>query len=90
MSEDRDFLLKPISRPIHSLAAEICSKHDVTLAQLQSPIRMKHIVRARWELMYRANREIGATLPRIGHFLNRDHTTVLHGIRRHVAHLETV
>lgn len=85
MSEGRDYLLKPTGRPIHAIAIEVCEKHGVTLAELQSPLRFKPIVRARWELMARAYSETGASFPVIGRFLNRDHTTVMHGVLKHRA-----
>jgi hypothetical protein len=50
---------------------------------LSSDYRNRHIVRLRQKAMYRMHRELGWSLPRIGRMLNRDHTTVLHGVRRH-------
>ncbi|UOF80839.1 dnaA [Caudoviricetes sp.] len=32
--------------------------------------------------MYHALREAGFSLPQIGAFFGRDHTTILHGLRR--------
>lgn len=87
MSECRDFLLKPTGRPIHAVAIEACENHQITMAQLLSSARSAYIVRARQEVMYRAYRELGASLPVIGHFLHRDHTTVLHGVRAHAERL---
>lgn len=90
MTPDRDYLLKPTGRPIHAIAIEVCEKHHVTLAELQSPLRYKPIVRARWELMARAYSETGASFPAIGRFLNRDHTTVMHGVLKHKAEAERI
>lgn len=87
MSEDRDYLLKPTGRPIHAVAIEACERHQISMAQLLSSARSAYIVRARQEVMYRAHHELGVSLPVIGHFLHRDHTTVLHGVRAHAERL---
>lgn len=48
-------------------------------------IRSKHVTPARYEAAYRMVHELGMSLPATGRRLNRDHTTILHAISRHVA-----
>lgn len=65
-------------------AAEIAAKHDLTLGELLSRSRARHIARPRQELMWRMYVAGRASLPRIGQLLGGfDHTTVLHGVREH-------
>lgn len=49
--------------------------------QLKQDWRDKPLVHARWAFMAAMNRR-GASLGRIGRILNRDHTTVMYGIRQ--------
>jgi hypothetical protein len=51
-----------------------------TLKELRGSSRSSPLVRARWECFARCRAE-GYSMPAIGKFFNRDHTTVLHGLR---------
>ena len=63
---------------------DICERHDVSLASLQSKQRHKHIIPARFEACYRLRNEAGLSWSRIGKILGgRDHSTVIHGARMH-------
>lgn len=44
--------------------------------------RTKNIVRCRQMAMYAARKLTNMTLPQIGRLLNRDHTTIIHGIEK--------
>lgn len=67
-----------------AIAKEVADKHGVRVADILSPRRDAPTVRARHEAMWRCRNETTYSLPQIGKFLgNRDHTTVLHGIRKH-------
>lgn len=80
----RDYLLANARPSMHGIFEAVCAKHQVQLKDLQCEQRHRSLVIARQEAMYRAHREGGYSLPRIGRALgNRDHTTVLHGVRRH-------
>jgi len=71
------------------IVSVVASKHGVTEPEIYSARRYKRIVHARQEIMYEIAKRKGWSLPRIGSFLGgRDHTTVLHGIRRHSRILE--
>lgn len=66
------------------IAIEVGKKHDVTLSELLSPQRGQRVVIARHECFWRCKKETNLSLPQIGRrFGGRDHTTVLHGIRKH-------
>lgn len=73
-----------VKRPsLADIARDVCKKHSITLSTLKSDRRDGEIVPIRHEFMYRASTEVAASLTRIGKFVRRDHTTVLHGIRKH-------
>jgi hypothetical protein len=69
---------------------EVAVKHGIRLEDLRSPIRIKRFVLARHEAMWEIKRQRpGLSLPQIGRlFGNRDHTTVLHAIRKHQERLD--
>ena len=67
---------------------EVCMKHRVTKAELVGPQRSVGLVAARHEAMYRMKKETTMSLPAIGRKLgDRDHTTILHGVRKYEAKL---
>jgi len=65
------------------LMLEICEKHFLSPVEILSNRRTGPIVTARQELMYRLRMETTWSLPQIGRFLDKDHTTILHGVRAH-------
>jgi hypothetical protein len=67
------------------IAEQSAAKHHVTLLDLRSARRDQAVVKARHEAFWRCRNETTLSLPEIGRrFGGRDHTTVLHGIRKHV------
>lgn len=68
---------------ILSIAQEVAKKHNVSLREMRGPRRHKYLVAARQEAMLRAYRECHRSLPVVGRFFgNRDHSTVLHAVRK--------
>lgn len=64
---------------------EICGKHHISKAALLGPLRYKPICAARHEAAFRLIVELGYSYPRAGRMLgDRDHTTILNSVRRHV------
>lgn len=63
------------------IASEVSQVSGVSLEEMQGRDRRKHIVAAR-QVCYWQARKSGHSLPEIGRFFNRDHTTVLSGIRK--------
>lgn len=73
----------------HRIIQEVAFAHDVQVRDMLGPWREKKIVRARHEAMSRLRHETDMSLPAIARILNRaDHTTVMHGIRKHQERLE--
>lgn len=67
---------------------ETAIKHNLMPAEMLSSQRAYNLVAARHEVMYRLKTETTMSLPAIGKKLGKDHTTVLHGIRKHVKRME--
>ncbi|KKC39533.1 hypothetical protein WH87_04905 [Devosia epidermidihirudinis] len=63
---------------------QVASKHSLTPVEMLSARRSPPLVLARQEAMYRMSKETLLTLGGIGRRMGgRDHTTVLHSIRKH-------
>lgn len=72
-----------------AIKATVARRHGVTVAQLEGPSRLKRFVLARQEAMWEMHATRLWSLPQIAWRLGgRDHTTVLHGVRRHQARLD--
>lgn len=67
-------------RRMTDIAAAVALANDLTVSELKSDARDARICHPRQDAM-RAMREEGFSLPVIGRFFKRDHTTVLHGVR---------
>lgn len=62
-----------------ALVEDAAREAGCTVAQMLGPQRALHPYR--WRAMKRAHEE-GYSLPQIGRAFNRDHTTVLHAVRK--------
>lgn len=62
---------------------EVAEKHGIEPHLITSGRRLRPIIIARFEVCYRAVLETNWSLPRIGQFMNKDHTTVMYGARQH-------
>lgn len=71
------------------IMVEAAAEYHVSVVDLVSERRDKRSVAARQCAMWRIKRALPWSLPRIGRaFGDRDHTTVLHAIRRHQARID--
>jgi len=67
-----------------AILEQVALKHGVSVIDIQSHRRDKPAYVARQEAAWRMRRETQLTTSQIGHRLGgRDHTTVIHAIRRH-------
>ena len=71
----------PVSR-WKRILIEVALDHGFTVADLRGRRRCNTLVAARREAMCRLYLETQATLPQIGCWIGKDHTTVLHGLRK--------
>ena len=73
------------------IVREVCEKHGVSWLDITSDRRSAPIVRARNEAFYRLRYETPMSFPEIGRLMGgKDHSTVIHGVRRHEATLNGV
>jgi chromosomal replication initiator protein len=74
---------EPRSIKVEEIQQVVCKHFSVTKADLLSACRARTLVRPRQIAMYIAKVMTGRSLPEIGRrFGNRDHTTVLHAVRK--------
>lgn len=80
-----DLALPPTTQQrAREILRETAEKHGLTTAEIVGESRSARLVLARHEVCYRMRKETTWSLPRIGRFLgDRDHTTVMNGIRKH-------
>lgn len=67
--------------PLSTMAESFCLIHGLHIGELRGPGRARDVSWPRQQFMAEAHATGFYSLPRIGNFLNRDHTTILHGIR---------
>lgn len=72
--------LPPRRLTVREIATAVSAVSQVPLEVMFSPCRHPYTVLARWVVMRIASGH-GRTLKEIGRILNRDHTTVLHGLQ---------
>jgi chromosomal replication initiation ATPase DnaA len=62
---------------------ETAQKHLVAVDEIRSACKLRHVVRARWEVAYRLRHELQIPYAAIGRFLRKDHATIIHACRSH-------
>jgi chromosomal replication initiation ATPase DnaA len=73
----------PAKRAWRDVIASTAEDHGLTAADLVGTRRDQRAFRARAEAMHVLRSTTSFSLPQIGRFFNRDHTTVLSALRRH-------
>lgn len=74
--------LEPADSGPDAIIAEVCAQYGVSRGELTGHCRCRPLVAARHEAMRRIYEETGLTLARVGALFDRDHTTVIHAIRK--------
>jgi len=73
-----------MDRSIQSIIKDVAAKHKISYEEIINERREARLVRARQEAYWRCAKETTASLTLIGRvFGDRDHTTILKGMRRH-------
>jgi chromosomal replication initiation ATPase DnaA len=76
------------TRPAWKLIArQVCAAHDAPYDDVMSERRLAALVTVRHEIWYRMKTELNMSYPEIGGRFSRDHTTILHGVRKHADRL---
>lgn len=63
------------------LVTQVARTHGFTVADLVGPSRVHGVCLARWRAM-KALRDNGRSFTAIGRLFNRDHSSVIYGLRR--------
>lgn len=66
---------------VAAIATEVAAGTGLPLSSILSPRRDAALAQARQVVMFEA-RQRGLSYPAIGYAMNRDHTTIIHGVRR--------
>ena len=61
--------------------SDACATAGISVTDAQGPCRRRDLATQRFHVMWLLRRA-GWSYPRIGRRLNRDHTAILHGVRR--------
>ena len=72
---ERKYIMRDIERAV-------CLRFKLTPERLRGPERQRKIMRPRQIAMYLARELTSASLPQIGRHFARDHTTVLHAVKK--------
>ena len=76
-----------------TISASVCLRHDLTMGQLYGSDKARKFSRARQEAYYLMRLEktdrgfFRFSFPAIGKHFQRDHTTILHGVKEHAARI---
>ena len=69
--------------PVSEIQRKVAEHYNIRLADMIGPKRLRTIARPRQVAMYLAKQLTPRSLPEIGRrFGGRDHTTIMHGVRR--------
>ena len=75
---------EPKPKSFHDIKREVCHKHGITLSDLDGDRKFKKFVEARGEAWWRGRHELKKGYLWLAFYSGqKDHTTVIHGIKRH-------
>jgi chromosomal replication initiation ATPase DnaA len=75
--------IRPRSTKREEILYQVLDETGLTKEQLLGRQKLNRIVEARHRLCWRLYRETTMSMTSVGNYLDRDHTSVLNGIRRH-------
>ncbi|MEK9909150.1 MAG: helix-turn-helix domain-containing protein [Candidatus Thalassarchaeaceae archaeon] len=85
-AKSRDLMKKPRikdTQTLERIKRYVCNEFDMTFAQIEGDQRARQLAFPRHIAFFLSRYLSRASLPMIGHFYgDRDHTTVMHGVRR--------
>ena len=67
---------------LQKIVSETCQQFGTTMKEMISERRARQILLARQVAMWKCRTRTDHSTPRIGRFFNRDHTTILHAVRK--------
>jgi len=78
-------IISPSSQTGHRILEQVAARHGLCSNLILGKCRSAEIVEARWEVFWRLRHELGWSYPRIGKFMNKDHSTAIHACQRMAA-----
>lgn len=82
-AEFRHIIDRPDGEAIADLITATAQRHSISVVTLMGPDRTAPVLAARWAAMAAVHEAFPhLSLPRLGHAFQRDHTTILHALRR--------
>ena len=67
---------------VEKIIADVAHKCGVSVADIKSTSRDRAVAWARQDAMYEVYRRVHVSMPKLGRYFDREHTTVLHSINR--------
>ena len=64
------------------MAKKICDKINVSYKEMQSSTRIQEVVSARQSIWYIFHKEYGMTFTSISKIFNKNHATIIHGVKK--------
>lgn len=84
----RDIIWIPTRVTAKEILQQVASRHNMTVDEMLSATRKKTYARARQEAMWEIRQRTKLSYPQIAQRMRlKDHTTVIHGERRHAERL---
>jgi chromosomal replication initiation ATPase DnaA len=81
---------EPETKSYHQVKREVCAKHKITVEELDGPRKFKKLTLARQEAWWRGRYECKKSYPWLAYYSGqKDHTTILHGVKRYNDRLES-
>jgi len=74
---------RPHPDPRMQILRECAREHGCTVQEILSPTRFSNVIKARRKAMWRLHKRGTMSLTQIGRYLNKDHSTVLHALRKY-------
>lgn len=75
---------EPKPKSFHDIKREVCQKYGITVADLDGNRKFKKFVQARGEVWWRGRHELKKSYLWLAFYSGqKDHTTVIHGVKRH-------
>lgn len=74
--------MRTIPPRVRLYACIAAAEHHVNIGEVLGSSRTRPAVLARWDVMRRLRND-GFSTPQIGRWLDRDHSTVVYGLRNH-------
>ena len=84
--DPRPIILPMAPRMLKQILLEVCDKHDIHPNEIIGSDMCDKYVLARAEFYVRARNETKHSYPRIAKLVNKDHTTVLHSVKKYSSH----